>query len=66
MVKAPLASITALVRRLVADPSTSIAIRNECHRLLIAAEGHHSGLIEESLERLAVLMDPVPMVRSDD
>jgi len=49
--------LTEMVRRLIADPSTSTAIRNECHRLLIAIERNHHPLREESLERLTILTD---------
>jgi hypothetical protein len=49
--------LTEMVRRLVADPSTSTAIRNECHRLLIAIERNHHRLMEESLEHLTFLTD---------
>jgi len=49
--------LTEMVRRLIADPSTSTAIRNECHRLLIAIERNHHPLMEESLERLTLLTD---------
>ena len=49
--------LTEMVRRLIADPSTSTAIRNECHRLLIAIERNHHPLMEESLERLTILTD---------
>jgi hypothetical protein len=46
-----------LVRRLIADPATSMPIRNECHLLLIAIERNQRPLIEESLERLGRLID---------
>jgi hypothetical protein len=49
--------LQALVRRLIDDPSTSTAIRNECHRLLIAIDSHHRVLIDERLERLTQLLD---------
>jgi len=49
--------LTEMVRRLIADPSTSTAIRNECHRLLIAIERNHHSMMEESLERLTILTD---------
>ena len=49
--------LTEMVRRLIADPSTSTAIRNECHRLLIAIERNHHVLMDESLERLTMLTD---------
>ena len=57
--------LTEMVRRLIADPSTSTAIRNECHRLLIAIERNHHLLMEESLERLTILTDQAN-TRTDD
>lgn len=57
MLIATSADLTALVRRLIDDPSTSTAIRNECHRLLIAMEQHQSVLVDERLERLNRLLD---------
>ena len=57
--------LTEMVRRLIADPSTSTAIRNECHRLLIGIERNHHPLMEESLERLTLLTDEANG-RSDD
>jgi hypothetical protein len=56
MVTAPSTHLTALVRRLIDDPSTSTAIRNDCHRLLIAREGNHQLLVEELLEHLTHLL----------
>jgi hypothetical protein len=56
MVTAPSSHLTALVRQLIDDPSTSTAIRNECHRLLIAVEGNHQMLVEELLEHLMHLL----------
>jgi hypothetical protein len=49
--------LATLVRRLIDDPSTSTAIRNECHRLLIAIDRNHQGLIEERLAQLTRLVD---------
>jgi hypothetical protein len=57
--------LTEMVRRLIADPSTSTAIRNECHRLMIAIERNHHLLMEESLERLTILTDQAN-TRTDD
>ena len=57
--------LTEMVRRLIADPATSTAIRNECHRLLIAIERNHHPLMEESLERLTILTDQAN-TRTDD
>ena len=57
MLTATQSYLTEMVRRLIADPSTSTAIRNECHRLLIAIERNHHPLMEESLERLTILTD---------
>jgi hypothetical protein len=57
MVTASSTYLSALVRRLIDDPSTSTAIRNECHRLLIAIDRNHQALIEERLEHLNQLMD---------
>lgn len=51
--------LNALVHRLIDDPSTSTAIRNECHRLLIAMDSNHQLLIEEGLMRLTQLLDAV-------
>ena len=56
MVTAHSTHLTALVRRLIDNPSTSTAIRNECHRLLIAIEGNHQMLVEERLEHLTQLL----------
>jgi hypothetical protein len=47
--------LTEMVRRLVNDPATTIGVRNECHRLLMAIERNHLALIEESVDRLARL-----------
>jgi hypothetical protein len=49
--------LAALVRRLIDDPATSTAIRNECHRLLIAIDRNQQGLIEERLQQLTRLVD---------
>lgn len=49
--------LTEMVRRLIANPSTSTAVRNECHRLLIAIERNHHVLMEEGLERLTRMTD---------
>jgi phosphopantothenoylcysteine synthetase/decarboxylase len=49
--------LTKLVRRLIEDPSTSTAVRNECHRLLIAIDQNQRELIDERLERLTQLLD---------
>jgi hypothetical protein len=49
--------LTAMVRRLIGDPSTPTAVRNECHRLLIAMEGNHRALIDETVERLGRLTE---------
>jgi hypothetical protein len=57
MLTATSTDLTALVRQLIGDPLTPTAIRNECHRLLIAVERNHRGLIEESLDRLTKLRD---------
>jgi len=57
MVTATQTNLIKLVRRLIEDPSTSTAIRNECHRLLIAIDQNHRDLIDESLERLLQLLD---------
>jgi hypothetical protein len=50
-------SLTEMVRRLVLDPSTSTAIRNECHRLLIAIEQNQHALMDECVARLSALAD---------
>jgi phosphopantothenoylcysteine synthetase/decarboxylase len=57
MLTATSTDLTALVRRLIDDPSTSTAIRNECHRLLIAIDRNHRMLIEERLQRLTQLLE---------
>jgi hypothetical protein len=57
MVSATSTDLTALVRRLIDDPSTSTAVRNECHRLLIAIDRNHRVLIEERLQSLTRLLD---------
>jgi hypothetical protein len=59
MVTATSTYLSALVRRLIDDPSTSTAIRNECHRLLIAIDRNQQALIEERLEHLNQLVDAV-------
>ena len=46
-----------LVRRLIEDPTTSTAIRNECHRLLIVIDQNNRMLIDEHVERLTQLLD---------
>ena len=57
MLTATSTALTAFVRRLIDDPSTSTSIRNECHRLLIAMDQNQSVLVEERLERLNQLLD---------
>ena len=57
MATATSTDLTVLVRRLIDDPSTSTAIRNECHRLLIAIDHNHRLLIEERLQHLTRLLD---------
>jgi phosphopantothenoylcysteine synthetase/decarboxylase len=57
MLTATSTDLTALVRQLIDDPSTSTAIRNECHRLLIAIDRNHRLLIEERMQRLTQLLD---------
>jgi hypothetical protein len=57
--------LTEMVRQLISDGATSTAIRNECHRLLIAIERNHHALMEESLERLTRLTDEAN-IRSGD
>jgi hypothetical protein len=57
--------LTEMVRQLIHDGATSTAIRNECHRLLIAIERNHHTLMEESHERLTRLTDEAN-VRSAD
>jgi hypothetical protein len=49
--------LMALVRRLISDPSTSTAIRNECHRILIAIDNNHRVLADERLLHLTRLLD---------
>jgi phosphopantothenoylcysteine synthetase/decarboxylase len=57
MAAATSTDLTKLVRRLIDDPSTSTAVRNECHRLLIAIDHNQRELIDERLERLTQLLD---------
>ena len=57
MASATPTDLTKLVRRLIDDPSTSTAVRNECHRLLIAIDQNQRELIDERLERLTQLLD---------
>ena len=57
MATASSTDLTKLVRRLIDDSSTSTAIRNECHRLLIAIDQNQRELIDERLERLTQLLD---------
>lgn len=57
MASATSTDLTKLVRRLIDDPSTSTAVRNECHRLLIAIDQNQRELIDERLERLTQLLD---------
>jgi len=57
MLNANSTDLTALVRRLIDDPATPTAIRNECHRLLIAIDQNQRELIDERLERLTQLLD---------
>ena len=57
MVTATSTHLTSLVRRLIEDPTTSTAIRNECHRLLIAIDCNHQLLVEERLAHLTQLLD---------
>ncbi len=57
MLIATVTDLAALVRRLIDDPSTSTAIRNECHRLLIAMDQNQSVLIDEGLQRLTQLLE---------
>jgi len=57
MASATATDLTKLVRRLIEDPSTSTAVRNECHRLLIAIDQNQRELIDERLERLTQLLD---------
>ena len=60
MATATSTDLTKLVRRLIDDPTTSTAVRNECHRLLIAIDQNQRELIEERLERLTQLLDAAP------
>jgi len=57
MASATATDLTKLVRRLIEDPSTSTAVRNECHRLLIAIDQNQRELIDERLGRLTQLLD---------
>jgi phosphopantothenoylcysteine synthetase/decarboxylase len=57
MASATSTDLTKLVRRLIDDPSTSTAVRNECHRLLIAIDHNQRELIDERLDRLTQLLD---------
>jgi phosphopantothenoylcysteine synthetase/decarboxylase len=57
MASATSTDLTKLVRRLIDDPSTSTAVRNECHRLLIAIDQNQRELIDERLDRLTQLLD---------
>jgi len=57
MASATATDLTKLVRRLIDDPATSTAVRNECHRLLIAIDQNQRELIDERLERLTQLLD---------
>jgi len=57
MATATSTDLTKLVPRLIDDPATSTAIRNECHRLLIVMDQNNRALIDESLERLTQLLD---------
>jgi len=57
--------LTEMVQQLTNDGATSTAIRNECHRLLIAIERNHHTLMEESLDRLTRLTDEAN-IRSGD
>lgn len=41
-----------LIRRLAADKQTPVAIRNECHHLVLAIYANDEALILESLTRL--------------
>jgi len=60
MATATSTDLTKLVRRLIDDPSTSTAVRNECHRLLIAIDQNQRELIEERLARLTQLLEAAP------
>jgi len=64
MLNANSTDLTALVRRLIDDPATPTAIRNECHRLLIAIDRNHRVLIEERLERLGQLLEALKVKTS--
>ena len=57
MASATATDLTKLVRRLIDDPATSTAVRNECYRLLIAIDQNQRELIDERLERLTQLLD---------
>ena len=64
MASATATDLTKLVRRLIDDPATSTAVRNECHRLLIAIDRNHRVLIEERLERLGQLLEALKVKTS--
>ena len=49
-----------LVTELIDDPSTSTAIRNACHQLLIAIDHNNRELIEETLAGLDALRPTPP------
>ena len=65
MVTATSTALKALVRRLIDDPTTSTAIRNECHLLLIAIDGNNREQIDERLEHLTKLLDASNIKTSD-
>lgn len=51
------AYLKEIVRALSAGESVPAALRNECHRLMMAIDGNHLALIEECLVRIRRLAE---------